>query len=301
MTGVRAVMNAVLGRRIRRSGRNIPLLSGLNLMLRSVLLLAVLAIVPVLRADAGARPATPEEVVLFKEAMKNSSQDTEHWAYTETTTVRVNQGEPEVDTVVRFDPSKPYAEQFTPLQIGGKPPSEKELKKYRKKGEERGRKLARKTEQRASAESKEPQIMINDSKAKLDLEHPVVVAEDPARITFQVPLVASKGGLPVEKFEIRAEVDRAARQIKHAYFNIRGAFRMKLIAKIKSGEASMDFTVVDPEFTPVITKMTGEFAASFMLIPVKATFTNTRAEWKRVKAFDEGFNVKLAPLQFPGF
>jgi len=143
--------------------------------------------------------------------------------------------------------------------------------------------------------------MINDSKAKLDLEHPVVVGEDPGRITFQVPLVAAKGGLPVEKFEIRAEVDREVRQIRHAYFNIRGAFRMKLIAKIKSGEASMDFTVVDPEFAPVITKMRGEFAASFMMIPVKATFTNTRAEWQRVKAFDEGFSVKLAPLQFPGF
>ena len=249
------------------------------------------------------RPATPAEVALFKEAMKNSSQDTEHWAYTETTTVQTNKGQPDGDTVVRFDPSKPYAEQYTPLLVEGKPPSERQLKKYRKQGEERGRQLARRAEQRGRGENKEPQIVINDSKAKLDLEHPLVVEEAPDRLTFEVPLVAEGpgGGLPVEKFQVLAEVDREVRQIKRALFHIRGSFRMKLIAKIKSGDASLDFTVVDPAFGPVVTKMTGEFGASFMLIPVKATFTNTRTEWKRVKAFDEGFNVKLAPLQFPGF
>ena len=251
---------------------------------------------------ADSRPATPEELALFKAAMMNSSQDTEHWAYTETTTVRTNQEKekPGRETVVRFDPSKPYAEQYTPLKIDGKPPSEKQLKQYRKNGEERGKKRARRAAEGAPGK-REPQLMINDSKARLDLEHPRVVKEGPERITFEVPLVSESQELPVEKFQILAEVDPQARQIKRAHFRIREAFRMKLIAKIKSGEAVVDFTVVDPEFGPVITSMVGDFGASFMFIPVRATFTNTRMEWKRVKAFDERFNVKLDPLQFPGF
>ena len=254
-------------------------------------------------ALAEARPALPEEVALFKDAMKGATQDTEHWAYTETTTVRTNheKDDPREETVVRFDPSKPYAEQFTPLKIGGQPPSARQLKQYRKKGEERGKQLALKASREGEAGDKEPRIIINDSKAKLDFEHPHVREVGVEGITFEIPLVAEGGGLPVDKFQIFAEVDRRTRQIKRARFHIREAFRMKLIAKIKSGDASLDFTEVNPEFPTVITKMTGEFGASFLLIPVKGTFTTTRTEWQRVKAFDEGFNVKLGPLQFPGF
>jgi len=256
-----------------------------------------------LRAETAPRPATPEEVVLFKEAMKNSSQDTEHWAYTETTTVRLNKGkeEPREETVVRFDPSKPYAEQFTPLTIGGKPPSEKELKKYRKKGEERAKERARKAEKLGSTKNGEPQLVINDSKARMDLEHPLVVAETPDRITFEVPLVSKDRDIPVEKFQVLAEVDREARQVKRAHLRILQSFRMKWIAKIKSGEVTVDFTVVDPKYSPVITTMSANIGASFMLIPVQARLTNTRMEWQRVEPFDNRFNVKLGPLQFPGF
>jgi hypothetical protein len=251
---------------------------------------------------ADARPATPDEVALFKAAMTNSSQDTEHWAYTETTRIRANQekDDPRQETVVRFDPSKPYAEQFTPLKIGGKTPSERELNKYRKKGEERGKKIAGRLK-KGEMGPRQPQLTINNSKASLDLEHPRVVAETADRITFEVPLVAEQGDIPIEKFQIRAEVDRNARQIRRAHFLIHEAFRMKLAAKIKSGEATVDFAVVDPEFGPVVIAVVGNFGASFLFIPVKATFTNNRTEWKRVKAFDEGFNVKLGPLQFPGF
>jgi hypothetical protein len=272
-------------------------------MRRFLLTCAVLFAAATAFAGAGSRPATPEEVALFKEAMKNSSQDTEHWAYTETTIVRTNKDKdaPGLETVVRFDPSKPYAEQFTPLQIDGKPPSEKELKKFRKKGEERGKERARKAEKQGGAESGEPQLVINDSKARLDLEHPLVVEEAPDRITFEVPLVSKSREIPVEKFQVLAEVDRETRQIKRAHFRILQSFRMKWIAKIKSGEVTVDFTVVDPKYSPMITTMAGNIGASFMLIPVKAKFTNTRLEWKRVEPFDNRFNVKLGPLQFPGF
>jgi len=110
-----------------------------------VFFLVLLGLSAGLRADDQPRAATPEEIALFKDAMKNSAQDTEHWAYTETTALKASKGGPKGDTIVRFDPSKPYGEQFTPLQIEGKPPTERQLRDYhyRKRGEKRGEKVAR--------------------------------------------------------------------------------------------------------------------------------------------------------------
>jgi len=275
-------------------------------MMRCILILAIFSVLGAaasLSAETSPRPATAEEVTLLKEAMKNTDQDTEHWAYTETTIVKDKKGRVRDETVVRFDPSRPYAEQYTPLKIDGKPPTEKQLKKYRKEGEQRGEKLAKKSAELVEKPGDHtPQLTINDSKASIDVDHPLIVQEDMERITFEIPLRAEKGGdIPVEKFEILVQVGKTARQVERALFRIREAFRMKLVAKIKSGEASIDFTVVDPGFAPVLTSMKGSVGASFMMIPVTATFANTRTEWQRVKAYDERFNVKLAPLQLLGF
>jgi len=254
-------------------------------------------------AAADPRPATAEEVALFKEAMKNSDQDKEHWAYTETTVIKDKREKVREETVVRFDPSKPYAEQYTPLKIEGQPPTEKQLKKYRKQGEQRGKKLVQDAAAKAGKpEDKAPQLIINDSKATLDFDHPLVVQDGADRITFELPLLAAKGSdIPVDKFEIRVQVGKPARQVERAMFRIRESFRLKVVAKIKSGEASAEFTVVDPNFGPVITSITGNIGASLLFIPVQATLSNTRTDWQRVKAFDERFSVKLAPLQVLGF
>ena len=75
-----------------------------------------------LRAGEVPRPASADEVALLQDAIRNNQQDTEHWAYTETTQIVASKGSPTGDTVVRFDPSKPYAEQYTPLRVEGRPP-----------------------------------------------------------------------------------------------------------------------------------------------------------------------------------
>ncbi len=254
-------------------------------------------------AAADSRPATADEVALLKEAMKNSSQDKEHWAYTETTILKEKREKAANETVVRFDPSKPYAEQYTPLKIEGKPPTERQLKKYRKQGEKRGENLMRDAAAKADHPGgKPPELMINDSKASFDVEYPLVAQDEAERITFEIPLRAEKGSdIPVDKFQILVQVGKPARQVERAMFRVREAFRMKLVAKIKSGEATAEFTVVDPNFGPVITSVTGNFGASFLFIPVNAMLVNTRTDWQRVKAFDEKFSVKLAPLEVLGF
>ncbi len=263
--------------------------------------LILLGVATALRAESKPRPATAEEVALLKEAMKNTDQDTEHWAYTETTVVKDKKGQVRDETVVRFDPSKPYEEQFTPLKIDGKPPTKKELKKHREKGEKRGQKRVRDAAKPAPASGEPPQLTINNSKVRLEFDQPLVVQDDASRVTFEIPLRSDSKEIPVEKLQILVQVGKPARQVERAVFRIRASFRMKLVAKIKTGEASVDFTVVDPAFGPVMTAMTGNIGASVLLIPLNATFTNTRTEWQRVMAYDERFSVKLAPLQMLGF
>ena len=119
--------------------------------MRLFISLILLGLAAGLRAEDGSRPATPDEVVLFKEAVKNTTQDTEHWAYTETTVMKSTKGKVREETVVRFDPSRPWPEQYTPLKIEGKAPSGKQLKKYRERGEKRGERLARTAEPAPSA------------------------------------------------------------------------------------------------------------------------------------------------------
>jgi len=257
-----------------------------------------------LRADGPPRAATPDEIVLFKEALHNSAQDTEHWAYTETTHAKLSKGlAGPADTVVRFDPSKPYAEQYTPLQIEGKPPTEKHLKEYRKRGEKRGERVARVAEaaRNTGTTPPAPQLKIAGGNVTLDPDHPRVVRADDHQVVFEVPLHSVRDELPVDKFQVRAIVDRPGRTVARVELLVTESFRVKLVAKVKAGEASMDLAVVDPKLGPVVTAMSGDFSASLLFIPLRGSFDRTRAEWKRVKSYDERLQVKLGPLQLSDF
>ena len=254
-----------------------------------------------LRAADQSRPPTADEMALFRDAMKNSSQDTEHWAYTESTLIQASKGGTKGETVVRFDPSKPYAERFTPLKIESKLPSERQLKEYRKRGERRGERVARAAEAARNPGSPQPQLRISGRNMTLDLEHPRVGQVEETHLGFEVPLQGNRQDIPVDKFQIQVLVGKETRLVENVTLRLRESFRVKLIAKVKAGEARMDFTVVDPKFGPVITAMKGNFNVSLLFIPVDATFTHTRTDWQRVKSFDERLKVKLGPLQFPDF
>jgi hypothetical protein len=272
-------------------------------IVRRLLLAACLLLAPAVRAGDQPRPARPDELALFKAAMLNGRQDTEHWAYTETATQHASKGRQRGDTIVRFDPSQPYAEQFTPLLIEGKPPTERQLKQYRKRGEKRGERVAR-----AAQAARDPafvpppaRLRIGGSLVTPDLEHPLVVREEGDRISFEVPVTSQRRDIPVEKFQVLITVNRTTVQPERVMLRIRESFRVKLIAKVKEGEASMDFKVVDPNYPPVLAAMSGDFSGSLLFIPVSGTFTRTRTEWKRVKSYDERLQVRIGPLQLLDF
>ncbi|HVT71843.1 MAG TPA: hypothetical protein VHD61_01795 [Lacunisphaera sp.] len=262
-----------------------------------------------LRAGEAPRAATADEIALFKDAIKNTEQDTNHWAYTETTVKQIGIGKtPRGETVVRFDPSKPWPEQYTPLQVEGRPPTEKEIRQYREKGEKRGRAYTRRAEQAAAATDPTapapplpPGAGKKERSVTADLDHPRVVSDDGETMVLDVPMIDHGTGVPVEKLEVRAVVAKEPRQVRHASLRVKDSFRFKMLAKVKAGEASVDFAVVDPNFGPVLVAATGDFGGSLLFVPVNGVFRTTRTDWRRVKSYDERLQVKIAPLQLLGF
>ncbi|MDB6167101.1 MAG: hypothetical protein JWQ83_2241, partial [Lacunisphaera sp.] len=224
---------------------------------------------------------------------------TEHWAYTETTTQKFSKGEPKGDTIVRFDPSLPYPDQYKPLQVEGRPPTEKNLKDYRKRGEKRGERVARAAEAARNPAFVPPpaQLRIAGTSVTPDLEHPRVAREDEGHLVFEVPVQTTRSDIPVDKFQVLVTVGRPACLIEHVSFRVRESFHLKLIAKVRAGEATLDFSVVNPKFGPVLTDLAGDVSGSLLFVPLSAEFTRKRTEWKRVKSYDERFQVKLGPLQ----
>ena len=246
-------------------------------------------------APAVAGPPVPP---LLLDALTKLSQDFDHWAYTETRTSTDLKGKAKGQTVIRFDPSKPYAVQSTPLKIDGKDPTEKQLKEYQKRGERRGERLARE-----EAEGKAPgdgvaRFRLNGENAAVDLPHATVASETEASITYQVPFRRDeKTTLPVEKYEVLARVTKERRAFENVSMRLRDSFRMKLIVNIKSGGANLDFTVVDPKFVPVMSAVVGEGTVSVMFIKFGGQFAVKRTEFQRVKPYSEKFGVKIGPLK----
>ena len=78
-----------------------------------------------------ARSAVPQPL---QDAIAKLAKDTDRWAYTQTTVQKDDKGRPKSEIVMRFDPSKPYAEQYQLLKIDGKEPSDSQQKKYRRHG-----------------------------------------------------------------------------------------------------------------------------------------------------------------------
>jgi hypothetical protein len=187
---------------------------GLKAM-RLFISLILLGLAAGLRAVEPSRPATSEEVVLFKEAIKNTTQDTEHWAYTETTVFKSTKGKVREETVVRFDPSKPWPEQYTPLKIEGQPPTARQLKKYRTRGEKRGEALARTAAAADATTPGEPttQKPAPGKNVTLDLDNARVRQDEGDRLVYEAALKASAKDIPVDKFEVLVVVGKAARQV----------------------------------------------------------------------------------------
>lgn len=238
-------------------------------------------------AKAEARPATTDEQAILQTAIESTAKEMVRWAYTEARLFRDLKGKPKTDVLVRYDPSKPYPEQWTPLKVSGEPPTERDVAKYRKQGERTQRRVER----------GEPARRYSLGEL-LDLSAPRVQSEDPNGWLFEIPLRADRGDrLPPEKFEVLARVERADGGLTRIEVRLRETFRRKLVFAAKSGGAVLEFARVDPQRPPILSRIRGEGAGSVLFVPVGGDLAIERTEFKRVKPWDERFDVQIGTLR----
>jgi hypothetical protein len=244
----------------------------------------------------GLRAAPPMALL---EAIRKSSEDEYRWAYTETTREIDDKGRSDGDTVVRFDPSKPYAEQFTPLLIKGKAPTARQLKAYRKRGEERGKGLERERGGDPGAGTDDLSLFdLNGESGVIDFERATVTSEAGSSATYLIPLrKEGKGGPPLEKFQLTMRVNRDRQELEHVRLKIVSPVRLMLVAKIDRYEFTADYAVVDAKFPPTWKTITEVAAGSLMFVKGSARTERTRTEFQHVKAYHERFGVKIGPLK----
>jgi len=244
------------------------------------------------------RAATPEDQALLKTALKNTEQDIDRWAYTETSTTTQSRGRQKGATIVRFDPSKPYAEQYTPQLIDGKAPTKRQLEEYRQRGEKRGERVARAAANADLPPSERPAASATDGRTQPDLEHAYVVSDDASHVTYQVVLKGNgREKVPLDKLEVLVRVDKVRRVLENISAGLTEPVRVKVIAKVNHADMDVNFTAIDPQYAPVITTLHGTGDGSAFFIKVEVRTDRTRTDFQRVKPYDERFEVKVGALK----
>ena len=244
----------------------------------------------------GARAAIPAPI---EAALKRGAEEVERWAYTETSVTRDRAGKARKgETIVRVDPSKTYEEQFTPLKIDGKEPTEKQRAKYRQRGIEHGEQLEQETAKAASGVENPISIDIGDRRATVDFANARLVNEAGSLLTYELPLrPVDNNGFPVEKFQLVVRVDRDRQSFEHAALRLIAPLRVMLVAKVQSGEMTASFTTVDPKLPSVLSTMRMDYSASVLFAKKADSFVTTRADFRRVKPYSEKFGVKIGPMR----
>lgn len=238
-----------------------------------------------------ARAASADEAMLLFEALEKTARDLRRWAYTETRLIRDEKGRVKTNLVLRHDPSKPYPEQWTPIAVNGQPPTKKDFDKYRRQGERAGQREEEIERGRRTETRKTLGEVIDPRAAK-------IVSDDGRRLVFEIPLrKEGNDRFPPEKFEVLARIDREQRALEHIAVRLRDSFRSKLVLKVKSGGGTMEFAAVDPKHAPTLTAIRGDASASILFVSVGGKLELTRTDLKRVKPYNERFDVQIGTIK----
>lgn len=238
------------------------------------------------------RAATPAEIGMLNDVLHKTAGDYYRWAYTEHRVVRDEKGKLKSEVLLRYDPSKPYAEQWTPLKIDGHEPTDRDRTKYRKRGEKGA------PPELGSGSSKPASPNRPSLGELIDVSRASIASETPTHFIFEVPL--RKNGnerFPPEKFLVLARVRKEGNVLENIAVRLRESFRSKLVVKVKSGEGSLDFAPVDPKYPPALVAIDGDAVASVLFVSIGGSVELKRTELKHVKPFDERFDVQIGTLK----
>lgn len=138
--------------------------------------------------------------------MRKLGAENGRWACTETSVLN-SRGRVRKETVVRHDPSLPYAEEARLLKINGREPTEQEVRKHREAAEK-----LRNTKR----------VTLDDL---VDLDHVTVAEETPTSVTCEVPLrKIEHAPFPTDKadrFRLTMTVNKQQRVFEHGSLQLR--------------------------------------------------------------------------------
>ncbi len=225
---------------------------------------------------------------MLQTLLQKTADDLGRWAYTENRVVKDEKGKVKSEQLVRFDPSQPYAEQWTPITIDGREPTARERDKFRRRGED-----SDPAKPKRSSRFRRPALG-----EVIDVARTSIASETTTHWVFEIPLLkVGNERFPPEKFQVHARVRKEGTQLENIAVSLRESFRAKLVMKVKSGTGSIDFAVVNPKFPPTMVAITGDASASVLFVSIGGSVDLKRTELKHVKPFDERFEVQIGTLK----
>ena len=247
---------------------------------------------------------SPERSPLLETAFQAFLEGQQRWAYVETGGYLNADGSVSAESVVRYDPSMPYAQQSVPLLINGQLPTEKQLRDWAANSEKQAQRRLKAVEALAvAARDQGFRLRLLNREVRPLLEAAKAIAEDETSITFEVPMqeVGGPDAARVDDHLLTARVGRTTREFEHV--TIRQTKMVRVAAgKYYDGLTEVDFAKPDPNYASVPMRVTftvrnkplfGEGHTSVRRVE--------RKDFKRVIPYDERFNVKLAPLNLLEF
>jgi len=219
-------------------------------------------------------------------ALQQLMQDEGHWAYTQTTQIFDRDGRPEGGwQVERYDPSRPEEEQWTLLLRKGEPPTDRQVRSWRRKKE----KEMRRREEKSLGEV-------------LDFSRAQVTREDAQEIVYEVPLKKSASRrFPAEKFVAFMTVDRTGPQLAHFSLKARESFRMVGVAKVEKIEIEAKFATVEAPYAAQPSVITASGTGRILFFRVGGSAHVTWTDFKRVTPYNDRFVVELGELKVLDF
>lgn len=204
---------------------------------------------------------------LFSDALGKIGSDEESWAYTETSR---GFGDNRV-TTVRIDPSKPPGERSTLLKIDGKAPKAAVLQRWREEG--RGA---------PAALGELPPLS-----SVVDVNDVRVFADETAAIVFELPVQASGGAFPADKFQALFRVNKTQRAFEDFSVKLRESLRVAGVGKVTEAGLEVRFQTFDPALAPQPVLLRAGGGVRVLLVKFSRAFETTRTDFKRVVPFDE--------------
>jgi hypothetical protein len=261
----------------------------------------VVAVCGALADSAAGNPGVPP---LLDATLRKMGADQGHWACTWNSVYTFSQGHPQGMTSFSSDPSQPYGEQWRPLLMNGRPPTEKVLESFRQAGEKKGQELDRKQNDSAESSAYRAHMTLDynimDQQAVAYYDEAAVASADANTVFYDVPLHSSNP-VPFDvwsHFHLIMRINRHTANIERVTILLR---KPLWPIKVRHFQIDAEYRMVNPAFPAVPVVMHAEFYVSVLFKKYYFAQDCTWTEYRRVTPYGDHFKVRIGPLKSIGF